>query len=164
MKELFIIRHAKSSWAEPMQADFDRPLNERGKKDAPFMAEELRKRNIPIDLLLTSDAKRATATCHCFSNEFPQAKILIEPKLYQASSKNFYEVVQNIDDQYSHVAIFSHNTGLTDFVNDPCNVHVDIVPTCGIYAIKIAIDNWKDFKKGKRAFWFFDYPKNHLIR
>lgn len=164
MKELFVIRHAKSSWAEPFQNDFDRPLNDRGKKDAPFMAAELKKKNISIDLLLTSDAKRAAATCHCFFNEFTQAKILIEPKLYQATTKAFYEVVQDLDNQFNSVAIFSHNTGLTDFVNDLCNVHVDIVPTCGIYAVKIAIEDWKEFRKGKKGFWFFDYPKNHLIR
>lgn len=164
MKELLIIRHAKSSWVKPRQNDIDRPLNERGERDAPFMAGELKKRGVHVDLLLSSNAHRAYDTCMHFATFFPDAQIINEPKLYQATIKTFYEVVRDIDDQYASVALFSHNTGVTDFVNDLCNVHVDIVPTCGIYAVKVEIDEWKKFKGGKKAFWFFDYPKNHLLR
>ncbi|HEY0298149.1 MAG TPA: histidine phosphatase family protein [Arachidicoccus sp.] len=160
MKELLIVRHAKSSWDNPHLEDFQRPLNTRGLHDAPMMAERTAKRNVALDLLLTSDAKRAYTTCMFFSKEYPKAKVEIESKLYEALPKMFYEVIQGIDDKYSSAAIFSHNSGITDFVNELTNVHVDVVPTCGVFAIKINIDTWKDFKKGDKAFWFFDYPKN----
>lgn len=164
MKELLVIRHAKSSWQNAGEDDFDRPLNDRGKKDAPFMADEILKREVPIDLLVTSDANRAATTCGYFAKVYPGAQVIREPILYQASAKLFYEVVQALDDQFQCAALFSHNTGLTDFVNKLTKIRVDIVPTCGIFAIKADIEHWADFKGSKKAFWFFDYPKNHLIR
>lgn len=164
MKELLVIRHAKSSWQNPWEDDFDRPLNDRGKRDAPFMADEILKKGVPIDALVTSDANRAVATCAFFAGAYPGIPIRKEPKLYQASVKNFFEIVHALPDSYQCVALFSHNTGLTDFVNKLTKVRVDIVPTCGIYAVKADIESWAGFKEGKKAFWFFDYPKNHLIR
>ncbi|MDE1190902.1 MAG: histidine phosphatase family protein [Arachidicoccus sp.] len=160
MKELLIIRHAKSSWNDPSLRDFDRPLNKRGLQDAPMMAQRLAQKKFNPDLLLSSDAKRAFATCMFFAKKFPLADVLTEHKLYEALPKEFYDVIENISNSYNSVAIFSHNSGITDFVNELTNVHVDVVPTCGIFAIKAAIDNWKDFRKGEKAFWFFDYPKN----
>ncbi|ANI89194.1 phosphohistidine phosphatase [Arachidicoccus ginsenosidimutans] len=160
MKELLVIRHAKSSWDSPFLEDSERPLNARGLRDAPMMAERIAHRNIALDLLLTSDAKRAYATCMFFAKEFPNAKVEIESNLYEALPKDFYEVIEDIDNRYTSVAVFSHNSGITDFVNELTNVHVDVVPTCGVFAVKIDVDDWKNFRKGKKAFWFFDYPKN----
>lgn len=164
MKELLVIRHAKSSWQNAWEDDFDRPLNERGRKDAPFMADEILKRGVAIDLFVTSDANRAASTCAYFSMAYPGVMVIKEPKLYQASVKAFYDVIQALDDRYHTVAIFSHNTGLTDFINKLTKVRVDLVPTCGVFAIKAEVDHWADFKPGTKAFWFFDYPKNHLVR
>ena len=164
MKELLVIRHAKSSWQNAWEDDFDRPLNDRGKRDAPFMADEILKKGVPIDLLVTSDANRAASTCGYFSKAYPGVLVIKEPKLYQASVRAFYEVIQSLDDQYNCVALFSHNTGLTDFVNKLTKVRVDLVPTCGVFAVKMDIENWASFKGSTKAFWFFDYPKNHLVR
>lgn len=160
MKELLIVRHAKSNWDDPRLSDFDRPLNNRGLRDAPEMAGRLVKKNIQLDLLLTSDAKRAYATCLFFAQAFPNARVGTNHSLYEASPKTFYDVIEDIPNKYISVAIFSHNTGITDFVNELTHVHVDVVPTCGVYALKIDTDNWKHFKKSEKAFWFFDYPKN----
>lgn len=164
MKELLVIRHAKSSWQNPWEDDFDRPLNDRGKRDAPFMAAEIKKKGVMMDALVTSDANRAYSTCAFFAAAYPGVPVIKEPRLYQAGVKHFFEVIHSLPDSWHCVALFSHNTGLTDFVNRLSKVRVDIVPTCGIYAIKADIDLWADFKEGKKAFWFFDYPKNHLIR
>ena len=71
------------------------------------------------------------------------------------------EVAASLDDKYDNVAIFSHNPGITDFVNSLCkDVQIDDMPTCGIFAVEIAIENWIDFKKAEKKFLFFDYPKN----
>lgn len=164
MKELLVIRHAKSSWQNPWEDDFDRPLNDRGRRDAPFMADEILKRGVSIDALVTSDANRAVSTCAYFATAYPGVPIIKESRLYQANVKSFFEVIQNLPDAYQSVALFSHNTGLTDFVNKLSKVRVDIVPTCGIYGVKSDIECWAEFKNGKKAFWFFDFPKNHLIR
>lgn len=164
MKELLVIRHAKSSWQNPWEDDFDRPLNERGNRDAPFMADVIVKKEVTLDALVTSDANRAFSTCAYFARQYPQAAVVKEHLLYQASVRLFFDVIHSLPDTYTSVAIFSHNTGLTDFVNRLTKVRVDIVPTCGVYAVKADINHWADFKAGKKAFWFFDYPKNYLIR
>ncbi len=163
MKTLCIIRHAKSSWPLGM-ADFDRPLNERGKKDAPEMGKRLLKRKIPLDILISSPANRAYTTCTLFANELNYAldKIELVPELYHAPSTTFVNVVQHIDNKYNAAAIFSHNPGITDFVNSLLeNVKIDNMPTSGIYAITSVSENWSSFFTSELRFLFFDYPKLH---
>src|SRR4051794_9695084 len=74
MKTLILVRHAKSSWDQPGVSDIDRPLNERGKSDAPQMAKRLKERNIKIDLFISSPAKRAKKTAKYFAEEYDQKK------------------------------------------------------------------------------------------
>lgn len=162
MKYLYITRHAKSSWADFTKPDFDRPLNDRGNKDAPEMAKRLLKRDVFIDAFVSSPAKRAKATCKHFCQAFdvdPDKIVYIE-KLYHASFETFYEVVHGLDNKYKSVAVFSHNPGITDFVNSLCeNVRVDNVPTCGVFSVELDIKAWKDFKPKINRYKFFDYPK-----
>ncbi len=160
---MLIVRHAKSSWADLSQKDFDRPLNERGKKDAPAMAKRLHKeKNIKLDAVISSTAKRAFATAKFFAEEFNvKKKNIIEwPDLYEASTEDFYEAVSNLNDDYATVALFSHNPGITAFVNLLTDTRVDDIPTCAVFALHIKANSWKDFKTAEKSFWFFDYPKN----
>lgn len=161
MKTLLIIRHAKSSWADLGQGDLERPLNDRGKKDAPTMAKRLKDQKIKIDLLVSSPAKRANKTAKLFAEELNLSKdnILIVKELYEASIDNFYKVVSHLQDKYDTVAIFSHNPGITDFVNTLTNVHVDNMPTSSVFAVSIDGDTWGKFKEATKTFLFFDYPK-----
>lgn len=161
MKTLYIIRHAKSSWGDFTLPDFERPLNERGKKDAPEMASRLLKRRAKIDVFISSPAKRALKTCKLFCKAFDYDtdNIQIVDKLYHAPSSVFYEVISAIDDKYSSAAIFSHNPGITDFVNSlAVEVRIDNMPTCGIFAVDWQGKMWKDLNDAH--FSFFDYPKN----
>ena len=161
MKTLILIRHAKSSWDDPSLADFDRPLNERGKKDAPEMAKRLADKKIEPDALVTSPAKRAKQTSTRFAKEFDFKKknIVLEPKLYEAGEGNFYEVIENLKNKWDTVAIVSHNPGITSFANSLTETKIDDMPTAGIVAIKIDTKKWADFRTSKKEFWFFDYPK-----
>ena len=162
MKSLYIIRHAKSSWGNFSLPDFERPLNERGEKDAPVMAKRLLKKNTSIDLFVSSPAKRALKTCKLFCKEFnvTEEAILVVEKLYHASSEIFYKVVREIDDKYEHVAIFSHNPGISEFVNSlHTNVTIDTMPTCAIFAVSIDCTNWNQFESAQKKFILFDYPK-----
>lgn len=161
MKELILVRHAKSSWDNPSLKDFDRPLNERGKKDVITMSERLASRKIHPDLLIASPAKRTQATAKAFAKtlEINSNEIVLVPSLYQALPPEFYKVIKNIDNTKQCVLMFTHNTGLTDFANELTSVHIDNIPTCGIFAIKADCTNWKDFAKSNKQFWFFDYPK-----
>jgi phosphohistidine phosphatase len=162
LKSLLVVRHAKSSWEWDDLNDFERPLNERGKRDAPVMAQRLLAASAVPDLLLSSPAKRARKTALLFAKEFgmPEEGILFKSELYHAPVEVFYEVIHKMDDQVNTLAVFSHNPGITAFVNEFTPVKVDNMPTCGIYAIRIKAERWSDFRKADKDFWFFDYPKS----
>lgn len=166
MKKLYIIRHAKSSWEDPDLSDFDRPLNDRGKRDAPRMAERLKEKRLTPDIVLTSPARRAKDTCHIFCKElgFIKSKIEEKPGLYHASDDEILKVIRTLKDRTGddeeNVLIFGHNPGLTEFANMLLNGHIRNIPTAGIVAAHLKIEKWKDAKWGCGSLLFFDFPKN----
>lgn len=162
MKKILMIRHAKSSWDDITQKDFERPLNDRGHKDAPMMAKRLLKEGIDIDAFVTSPALRALTTAEYFAKAYDikKRKLLQEPSLYLAEPEVFFNIISQLDDDHKTVAIFSHNPGITEFVNQLGVARIDDMPTCAIFGVKADIKSWKDFKDGEKKFWFFDYPKN----
>jgi phosphohistidine phosphatase len=164
MKTLIVVRHAKSSWSDSGKDDHDRPLNSRGNKDAPEMAKRLRKRDIKVDLFLSSTALRARTTAQYFADEYDVSKkdIALEKELYLAPGGTYYAVLSKLPDKYDTVAVFGHNPGITDFVNTLSQVHVDDMPTCAVYAVAVDTDKWASFEKADKDFLFFDYPKNPL--
>jgi phosphohistidine phosphatase len=161
LKTLLIIRHAKSD-QRFFGNDFERPLNERGKADAPVMAQRLLDKKITIDAFISSPAKRAKRTAELFCTTYGRLmdEIIFVTPLYHAPSEVFYEVIQHIDDNITTAAIFSHNPGITDFINSLTNVRLDNMPTCGVFAIQVPISKWADVAKAEKKFLFFDYPKN----
>jgi phosphohistidine phosphatase len=161
VKQLILIRHAKSDWANAGLDDFDRPLNDRGKRDAPLMVQRLIDKKVKIDAFISSPAKRAAKTAKIFVDGYGRDKddLLFKEELYLAAPATFFSVIEKIDDAYNSVAIFSHNNGLTDFANLLTDARIDNIPTCGIFAVTIDSDSWSDFRTAKKEFWFFDYPK-----
>ncbi len=161
MKQLILVRHAKSDWGDPSLDDFERPLSGRGKRDAPLMAERLIDKDIKIDLFITSPAKRAAKTAKIFAEAYKAKKddILIREELYGAGEHVFFDVIAKTDNEHKTIAIFSHNPGITDFANLLTATHIDNIPTSGVFAIKADCKKWKEFADAKKEFWFFDYPK-----
>jgi len=162
VKTLLIIRHAKAETTFAIN-DFERPLNERGKKDAPAMAQRLMDRKITIDAFISSPAKRAkkTATLFCETMGGSENDIVLVSSLYNAPFEVFYEVINGVSNSFNTIAIFAHNPGITYFVNElSSSVQIDNMPTCGVFAINLDINNWSEFAKSKKNFLFFDYPKN----
>jgi phosphohistidine phosphatase len=162
MKTLVIIRHAKSSWDDTSMSDIDRPLNDRGKHDAPAMAKRLIKAGVAIDRFVSSPAKRARQTAELFAHEYEvkEKKIRFIPELYHATEPAFEAVVDDLDDDDDTVAIFSHNPGITAFVNTLTSaIRIDNMPTCGVFVVRNDVKHWKDFRAGGPQFGFFDYPK-----
>ncbi|RYF92424.1 MAG: histidine phosphatase family protein [Chitinophagaceae bacterium] len=153
MKQLLIVRHAKSSWENFAVPDFERPLNDRGKKDAPMMAERLVRSGISPDLLVTSTAKRARKTAEFFARAFKlnDEQILEVPELYEASIETFFDVVSRTPGSASTVILFSHNPGITGFVNTLTNTRIDDMPTCAVFACSCDIDRWTDFRQALRG-------------
>ncbi len=162
-KTLILVRHAKSSWDDVTLTDFERPLNERGKTDAPKMAKRLKDKKIKIDAFISSPAKRAKKTAEFFIKEFGgnEKEIILIPDLYHASVEAFYQTISNVQDTVNSIAVFSHNSGITYFANELTEqTKLDNMPTCSAFAVKCHIKSWRDFKDSKKEFWFFDYPKN----
>jgi phosphohistidine phosphatase len=162
MKQLILIRHAKSDWGDSSLSDFERPLNGRGKKDAPVMAERLLDKKIKIDAFISSPAIRTKKTAGIFASAYKRDKdeIIFHSELYGAAEDVFYDIVSTTENKFQSIAIFSHNPGITDFANLLADVRIDNIPTCGIFAIKADCDGWNNFKEAKKEFWFFDYPKS----
>jgi phosphohistidine phosphatase len=160
MKSVIIIRHAKSSWDAEVLRDFDRTLNERGKKDAVEMAKRLLKKTRTIDTFFSSPAKRAKKTAQIFAKEFNNDNIIYIDGLYHASSSFLSGLISKTEGKFNTIAVFSHNPGITEFVNTLTDsIRTDNVPTCGIFAVRAPIDDWSSFETAKKDFWFYDYPK-----
>jgi phosphohistidine phosphatase len=160
MRTIYLVRHAKSDWSGSGE-DHDRPLNDRGKKDAPMMANRLLERKVKIDRFVSSPAKRAYSTAWAFASAYERKKsdIVELPELYLPLPEAFVTAIEKFDNKDKSIAIFSHNSGITDFANSLQLVHVDNIPTCGIFAFRVKSDNWESFRKAEKEFVFFDYPK-----
>lgn len=165
MKKLYLVRHAKSSWDDPDMSDFDRPLNDRGEKDAPRMAKLLKERKVFPDRMVSSPAVRALATCKAFAKvlDFDKHKIEKVDKLYHASVESWISVLRSLKehkgDSEDVALVFGHNPGITEFANELLNVQIDNIPTCGIVSATLNIDQWKEISFGCGKLNAFDYPK-----
>lgn len=164
-RTLVMVRHAKSSWSNPLQSDFERPLNDRGEHDAPMMGERLKKKNISPDLIISSTARRAKQTAKKIAKElgYSEDKIKWYDKLYHCIPQVFEEVLYEVDDAVATVLIVAHNPGITSFVNElSASFCIDNMPTCGIVAAGFEADEWSDFINVEKKVILFDYPKNNI--
>lgn len=161
-KTLYLVRHAKSSWKNPDLADSQRPLNKRGKRDAPLMGRTLRERREIPELLISSPAKRALSTAKLFAKEFnyKKGKIEISEILYMASSSDFYNAIEKCNNFLKSIMLFSHNPGITDFVYLISGYGIENIPTSGTVRIDFDTDSWKGIKNKKGEIKFFISPKN----
>lgn len=161
MKTLYIVRHAKSSREYNGIEDIDRPLKERGIKDAYLIASVVQKKIDTPSVFISSCANRALHTAMIFSYTFkyPLANLKISKSLYSFSDGYLIKTVKALDNGFDSAIIFSHDHGISDFVNKFGNKHIDHVPTSGLIAISFKTDHWKDIKNGKTL--FTDFPKYH---
>ena len=162
MKYLFFVRHAKSSWSDTSLHDHDRPLNGRGKRDAPRMAQRLLGLGVSPHGILTSTAKRARATAKVFREAFGLSKkqVLKKENLYHAGPREIQREISKLPNAWNTVLVFGHNPGYTDLANRLQNdAFIDNVPTCGIVGAQIDIGDWKDFTLEAAKRTTFLYPK-----
>lgn len=162
MRNIVLIRHAKSSWDNPNLADFDRPLGERGLKDAPDMAKELAKYQLPIDLVIASPSRRTTETLAYFSTalRIPDNKIVWDSTVYHSGTENLMRLISNLPDSIHYVVVVGHNPSMTDFANAlESDTLIENVPTCGIVHVSGNWPSWQDIRKKKGKLELFIYPK-----
>ena len=161
MKTLFLLRHAKSSWKERGLSDFDRPLNERGKRDAPAMGERLKARNVKIDLIISSPAKRALNTAKIIAGkiDYPLDSIREERTIYRASIKQMMALISGADDKVEHLLVVGHNPTFTLLTETLCKRDFGNLPTCGIVEMSLDYESWAYCSEGLFNLKSFDYPK-----
>lgn len=161
MKTLYLIRHAKSSWKDPELKDFDRPLNKRGLKNAPYMGNILKEDNIIPDLIISSPALRALNTAQIIAEVigYNESRIVTNKRLYEADIDDFINVITPISDEVKTLFIVSHNPGITLFNNWVGDKRIDNIPTCGIVRLELSIKYWKDINFDCGKLIAFDYPK-----
>lgn len=162
MKTLFLIRHAKSEWANENLADIDRPLNARGYKDAHFMSGQLKKNKFIPEQLITSPAIRATSTALIFARnlDYDCATIQIKKMLYETTVKEYIKVISETENLKKSLMLFAHNPTLTLLANSLTKPFTENIPTCGIVGVHFKIKDWKEILTATSGELFlFDFPK-----
>jgi len=150
MKNLIVIRHAKSSWDAPLK-DIDRPLDNRGIKDAHRIALRAVKHLPKTFLMFSSTAKRASETAIIFAQNFlyPVGNIVFKEELYTFDENSLERVVKSFDNKYDNVILFGHNEAITNFVNKFGDIYIENVPTSGFVSLKFDSDNWQFIDRGR---------------
>ena len=163
MKTIYLIRHAKWYWGDQSTPDFDRPLNKRGKRDAPFMGDILNEKKIKPALIIASPAKRAKKTAIAIADKisYQKKQILYKEELYEASINTILKVLRKLDEKNNSVMIFAHNPGLTLLNNHISNHYIDNIPTCGVVALEID-KKWDEIDKNSCELLFFEQPKMYF--
>src|SRR6266853_6030700 len=145
MKTLFLIRHAKSSWEDISLPDKDRPLDERGKRDAPKMGQRLAKRGVKPDLILSSPARRALATAQIIAEklDYKLKDIVVDGRLYAATVDDLLNVVHTLGDPLERVVLLGHNPGLTALAHR-LSSQITHMPTCAVAEFTFHAKSWSD--------------------
>lgn len=161
MKTVYLIRHAKSSWENPEIDDYNRPLSNRGKKNAQDMAERLAKFGVNPDFIVSSPAKRARSTARRIAKIIghPKKDIVYNRDLYLSDRDTYLDIVEAYLHQVQSVAIVGHNMAITDLAEYLTGEMYGNVVTCGIVALSVQYSEGNALPLPLKCL-FYDYPKN----
>ena len=164
MKRLTLLRHAKSSWQQPGLADRERPLNQRGKRDAPLMGRRLSACGVRPSLIITSPAVRARQTVKLLAREigYPIEFLQTEPSLYLADPETIIEIISYQDDTFGDIVACGHNPGMTELASKLSGQYIDNLPTCGFVTIEADAGEWKELPGCPKKLVAFEFPKKGL--
>lgn len=162
MKRLYFSRHAKSDWGYPRLDDHDRPLNERGRRDAPIMAVRARANISHIDLCISSTAKRAKSTAKAYRKVFNFNEYIKEPRIYSAYLDDILDLILEIPDKYSSAILFGHNPTFTEVYNHFSKDYLDNLPTCGFFGMTSTASFWQDVDHNNTTIDFLMMPKDNM--
>jgi phosphohistidine phosphatase len=160
MKTLFLVRHAKSSWDDTTLPDKDRPLDDRGKRDAPKMGKRLAKRGVKPDLILSSPAMRAFTTAEIIARklDYKRKDIVVDDRLYASAADELLNVIHRLDDELERVMLFGHNPEVTELAHR-LSSEIMHMPTCAVAKFTFSAKSWSGIGKTKLAKVALDYPK-----
>ena len=163
MRRLTLVRHAKSSWDYAELSDFERPLNARGRRDAPAMAKRL-----AADLerplrLISSPALRAITTAHAFAAALavPNTSIRVDPRIYEATRGTLLGIVRECDDADSHVLLFGHNPGFSELALLLAPCPFSDMPTCAVATLSFDAAHWRDIRHGSGVLQRYEFPRKN---
>jgi phosphohistidine phosphatase len=165
-RQLIILRHAKSDWGHDTLADFDRPLTNRGKKDAPRMGVWLREQGLIPDYVLSSPAKRAQQTAHkvCKELGIAEAAINWEPGIYEASRARLCQLLAGCPAQAQRVLLVGHNPGLEELLvylcrSVPISADGKLLPTAAVGHLAMPAD-WTQLEPGTATLITITRPRS----
>jgi phosphohistidine phosphatase len=159
MKTLLLMRHAKSSWADPTLSDLDRPLNKRGTKAAPRMGKFMRKQGVRLDLVLSSPARRAAQTSKFLMDAADiECDLRHDERLYGAGAAELLEVVRGIEESCDGILLVGHNPGMEDFV-ELLTGKAEAMPTAALAKVALHVERWADVRESSGDLEWLVRPK-----
>lgn len=151
MKTLLVLRHGKSSWDQPGIADHDRPLKNRGERDAPRIGRLIRGERLVPDLIVTSTALRARRTAEVVAAHCDYRSSIVEnADLYPGSSRDYTAALKEVDDAHERIMIVAHNPGLEELVQDLTG-RSERLPTAALVWISLPVTRWSDIQRDTSA-------------
>jgi phosphohistidine phosphatase len=148
MKTLLLLRHAKSSWKDPDLDDHDRPLNKRGKEDAPRMGQLLREEGLVPEFILSSSAKRCRKTAeHVIHASGYRGETRITGEIYEANAGQLLEVLASVADEPQRVLLIGHNPGLEELLERLTGAYTPL-STAALAQLELPVDRWRDSAGG----------------
>lgn len=160
MKNLYIVRHAKSSWEEPLPDDL-RPLTGKGIKRTARVAEALLNKHVTVDHIISSHAVRALETAKLLARalDYPPDKINVDPDIYYADGDRLFDRLFQLPENCESVMIVGHNPALTDLSNRFLNDPIENLPTSGVIGVAFRTDSWVNLPLAERKVNFALFPK-----
>lgn len=160
MKRLTLLRHAKSSWQDESLADHARPLNTRGQRDAPVMAERLGRRAPAPDYVLASSSRRTLMTARAVMQVLAvdESRLELRDALYLASPDTLRQEITRVPESTEHLLVIGHNPGLEMLAAALCDTAPARLPTAALVHLLIDGDNF-DTRRWPIQLAFADWPK-----
>jgi phosphohistidine phosphatase len=166
-RNLYLVRHADSTWSEEIGNDFKRILTEEGVMNAEVMGERLVERKAKADLILTSPALRALETAKVIANalKYKEKELSEHPRIYEATSRTLIEIINMVDEKVKNLMLVGHNPAISRIVEFLTNNTLDNMPPAGIVHISFpSAESWSDVSLGSGKFEWYDYPSNSIHR
>ncbi|MBN1448727.1 MAG: histidine phosphatase family protein [Bacteroidetes bacterium] len=163
MKTLYIVRHAKSSWKHETLTDFERPLNKRGRADAPLMGEILHTRGADVRIIRSSPANRALTTARLIAEglDFPVENIETDERMYGAGDQQLLAMVRLFPDTTDEAMLVGHNPGMHFLAERLAGFTEDNLPTGAVVCVDFNVSSWSAVAPGMGSIRYVEYPKKH---
>jgi phosphohistidine phosphatase len=144
MKTLLILRHAKSSWSDASLSDHDRPLNGRGRRDAPMMGALLRDEGLIPEVIICSSARRAQETAEFVADESGyEGEVIVTRELYHADSDGYLDAAREYGGESEIVMLIGHNPGIEELV-ESLTGGWQRMPTAALAEVRLGVDHWSE--------------------